>query len=428
MNKITFTLFYRNRLTRWHLTMIAVMFLFSCENDSYIPPFEKVEYNKFADQLFEKEVNLKEDIERNLHEFGIESWEELLSGKENEYKDFKSGIEKLDLFLKLVPKYTIHGITYHTIDPNGNPVLASGVIYYPKRIKPKGVILISPTLKTKGGCGTDMQLAYEAFPGLIGYVCIIPDGIGLGTTSHLPIAFMQHDNTVRISIDMQIATKEFLHNHYRYDMPQETFLLGYSLGGHGIWGVARYYQQHPELGFRTNHIFVGGGAYQPELAMETILKFDHTPYAVAPYIIWSFDQYENLGLDFTRIFKGKLLGGMPGLCNGDKSIIWTTSYLGTDVHEYMADDFLSNKEDPQKHLILEVLKKNTIPNDWKPGAKIHLYHSSNDSIVPTICGDRLNDYLKSVNANVTYHKLDQSHYDCFISMTLDFFNFLRTKK
>lgn len=416
-------------LTKWCFTMIVAMLLFSCEKDSYAPPFQEIVYDKFAGQLFEKEVNLKEDIQKTLHDvYGVESFEQLVAKRGYSDANLKSNIEKLNLFIKMAPKYNIHGITYHTIDPFGNPIVASGVIYYPKKMKPKGVILISPTLKTKGYAGTDIQLAYEAFPGLTGYVCIIPDGIGLGTTANLPLALMQHDNTVRITTDMQLATKEFLHNHYRYDMPRETFLLGYSLGGHGIWSIARHYQQHPELGFKANDIFVGGGTYQPEIAVEHILEFDHAEYAINPYIIWSFDQYGNLNLDFTQIFKGKLLEGIPELCNGEKSVIYTTSYIGTDVHEYMVEDFLRNKNNPQRLLLLEALKKNAVPNDWTPKAKIHLYHSANDSISPTICGDFLNNYLESVNANVTYHRLEQDHFECAISMALDAFNFFKAKK
>ena len=47
-------------------------------------------------------------------------------------------------------------------------------------MKPKGVILISPTLKTKGYAGTDIQLAYEAIPGLIANSPLIVNATPLG--------------------------------------------------------------------------------------------------------------------------------------------------------------------------------------------------------------------------------------------------------
>ncbi|MCI6160194.1 MAG: lipase family protein [Prevotella sp.] len=415
-------------LLRWCLTLAIAISLSSCEKESDEPPFQEVAYERFAGQLFEKEVVPEEDIQKALREFEIESLEQLVSNEDSPYAKFKREIERLFPYLKLMPQYNIHGIAYHTVDPNGNPVVASGVVYYPKRMKPKGVVLISPVFKTKGKCGTDIQLAYEAFPGLTGYVCIVPDGIGLGSTAHLPIAFMHHENMARICVDMLLAAKEFIHNRYRYDIPQETFLFGYSQGGSDIWAVARHCQQHPEVGFKASDIFVGGGAYQPDLAMESLLGHDNNNYAVTPYIIWSLNQYENLGLDFTKIFKGKLLEGMPGTCNGEKSVYWLTSYLGTNVHEYMEEDFLRYKENPQALLILEALKRHTIPNDWIPEAQVHLYHGAADSIIPTACGDQLNDYLQSVNAKVTYHKLEQNHFECAVSMALDFFNFLRKKK
>jgi len=58
--------------------------------------------------------------------------------------------------------------------------VASGLIYYPKKRKPKGVIIIYPFFKTKGMSGTDVRYSVEGLLiGLGDYVCMIPDGIGL---------------------------------------------------------------------------------------------------------------------------------------------------------------------------------------------------------------------------------------------------------
>ena len=92
-------------LTKWCFTMIVAMLLFSCEKDSYTPPFQEIVYDKFAGQLFEKEVNLKEDIQKTLHDvYGVESFEQLVAKRGYSDANLKSNIEKLNLFIKMAPK------------------------------------------------------------------------------------------------------------------------------------------------------------------------------------------------------------------------------------------------------------------------------------------------------------------------------------
>lgn len=413
-----------NPLFKLCIALTIAACLSSCEVNDDAPPFQEVEYEKFAGLMFEKEVDLKDCVQEYMRQNGINSLEDLSQKTGLDYKDFNSKLKKLKLYMKLAPKYNIHGIKYYTTDPNGNAVIASGVLYYPKKIRPKGVVLISPCPKTKGKCGTDVQMAYEAISCLTGYVCIVPDGIGLGNTAKLPIVFVQHENIAQISVDMQQASREFIHNRYHYDIPDDTYLYGYSLGASGIWAVARYYQQHPGVGFRAKEIFIGGGAYYPELMLENTLETCHSSFAVLPCIIWSTNHYNNLGLDFSKVFRGKLLEGMPELCNGERTIAEVTSYLGEDIREYFDEDFISNRENLQYLTVSDAFKRNSIPNDWTPQCMVHLYHSVNDEIAPPICSDRLYEYLKSVNAKVNYKKGDQPHTITGINMEIDFFYFL----
>ena len=48
--------------------------------------------------------------------------------------------KRLDMAAMRSRVYNAHVITYNTTDPNGRPVVASGVVYYPKTGKPRGVI------------------------------------------------------------------------------------------------------------------------------------------------------------------------------------------------------------------------------------------------------------------------------------------------
>ena len=66
----------------------------------------------------------------------------------------------------------------------------------------------------------------------------------------------------------------------------------------------------------------------------------------------------------------------------------------------------------------------SIPNDWVPEAKVHIYHASNDTYVPFGCSQRLVDYLRSVGANVDFVVTDNDHSDNCLVMGSDLAKFL----
>ena len=106
---------------------------------------------------------------------------------------------------------TAYGISYHTVSPQGEPVLASGVVYVPrKRINRNVIIEVSPLTRSKIDCATRDIMAAEIFPGMMGYVTIIPDLIGCGISDQMPIAYLQHDNVAQVSADMRSAVAQFL--------------------------------------------------------------------------------------------------------------------------------------------------------------------------------------------------------------------------
>ena len=102
------------------------------------------------------------------------------------------------------------------------------------------------------------------------------------------------------------------------------------------------------------------------------------------------------------------------------SVPQLTKMLGKEISSYINFDFFNNNNADYLRL-RKVLDNKTIPNDWVPKAKVHLYHSSNDTYVPTECGDELYKYLQSVNADVTYKKFDEGHVYTGILVALDAF-------
>ncbi len=101
-----------------------------------------------------------------------------------------------------------------------------------------------------------------------------------------------------------------------------------------------------------------------------------------------------------------------------------TSYIGTDLNDYFDEDFLQNEENQYRQLVMDALKKHSIPNDWRPDVKVRLYNCHKDLYVPSICGDKLYEYLKEINADVEYIHEDIAHEKMIIRMIMDFYKYL----
>lgn len=391
----------------FHILWVALpIFFASCQSDDAPAP-EPVVATVFVEQLEEKTISFDDVLDHEMANYGFTD------------EDLKAYSAQLQLLRMLTNRCTAHAISYRTVTPQGTPTVASGVVYVPKATNAiSGVVEISPINKSKGFCASKYMYTFEAVPSLLGYVTIIPDLIGCGTTSGLPISYMQHENVARVGADLRQAAEEFLSSRYNISLSKESKLFGYSLGGSGAWALARYYQQHPERGVNATEIFVGGGAYTPNKALDAFIASPQSDYAVMPNILYSMNYYENLNIDFSKVFKGELLDHYEEWCEGTIPVPDLTKMLGKNISAYINYDFFNNGNADYVKL-RNALDKNAIPNDWVPKAKIHLYHSSNDTYVPTECGDELYKYLKSVNADVTYKKYEEGHVDTGLLVGID---------
>ena len=137
--------------------------------------------------------------------------------------------------------FRIAALSYPTVDPNGIPVMASGLVFHPINKKSKGVIDFMPTahIDSEGG-GTDEMYPVEGLLILLGYTVIVPDLLGSGVSKDMPIPFLLVENTGRVSYDMRCAAAQYLWDEFRYVLPLETMILGYSLGGSAALATQKY--------------------------------------------------------------------------------------------------------------------------------------------------------------------------------------------
>lgn len=383
-----------HRYCRRLSTLAVLFFLVACsEKDETEPPFEP--------QVLEEVVGTQTVTLQEIVDFLYEDFDVPVE----QQADIEQNLAPLRMIACNMTAYTVR---YRTTAPDGSPVTASGVVYYPKRGVPRGVLEVMPINKSKRDCVSRNPLTIEAMVGCMGYICIIPDLIGCGATENMPITYMQHENSAVVAADLRRAADELIRITYGRQLPSTSYIGGYSLGGSIAWALARHYAKHPELGVTVEEIWCGGGAYDPSIAIEAFLTTRFSQYPLLPNIIYSMNYYDNLGLDFTKVFRGELLEHYQEWCTGDVPMGEVTSHLGYDMESYLKLDFFS-PENPDHERLMEVVKSKAVPNDWKPQAHVHLVHSREDTYVPRACSDHLYAYLQSVGADVEYTMMDEDH-------------------
>lgn len=338
-------------------------------------------------------------------------------------EDLEPYKRKINMAAMRARKYKAYTITYHTIDPHGHSVIASGVVYYPKTGTPRGVIEAIPYNKIKSNCASKQLANLEVLQGMAGFIVLVPDLIGCGSTESMVIPYLYLDNIAKVSADLRLAATELVRNVYGRAMPKWTMISGISLAASEAWALARYYHIHPELGVHVNQIWMAGGAFNPQLILDTQIRTRHAEYAFIPNALYSINHYDGLGLNFKELFRGELAQHYEEWCTGKISVMDLSERLGADLTQYLNIESF-NENNPSYQNIKKSIEKMIVPNDWVPTCKIHLYHGRYDTYVPFACSDELMHYLQSVGAKVDYVAPEDGHIETTIIMLTDLVEFL----
>lgn len=297
---------------------------------------------------------------------------------------------------------TAYTITYHTVDFYGNPIIASGVVYFPNDTRIRGVIEIAPIAfvqKTSGA--SDRVPSTEAMQSAFGYLTIIPDFIGYGVSQDTYHPFLEPDVTGRNAYDMRQASREFLRT-IGYELPRKTMIAGYSLGGSMAMAMVKYYE---ERGIPIECAGIGCGCYEPAEAFDAFARTGISTYCLLPTLIYSINKYHNLNLDFSKIFIGDLLEHhkewLDRANEHDQGFL--QDRLGTDLHNFLHPDFFTPERNSEFNKIYDVLKSMSHVNGWVPKTHMYLYHAEDDESVPFECAKYAYTEFERQGADISFY-------------------------
>ena len=385
------------------------LLMVSCEDDE--ERLEPLPYQVLDSIYSTTTISFDEALSAMIEEFGIS--EEQIDPHRQQAK----------LASMRSRRYNAHVVTYHTTDPHGQPVLASGVIYFPKSGKPLGVIEAISLNKNKYECPSKHLANIGLMQGMSGYIVIMSDQIGSGATESMLFPYLNNDNIAKVSADLRVAATELVRNIYGCSMPSWTLISGFSLAASGAWALARYYHLHPELGVKVNQIWMSGGAYRPMLVLKHQLQTLYADYAFIPNCLYSVNYYDHLGLNLQEAFRGELREHYEEWCTGYVPLADLSLLLGPDISQYLNLDFFNDDNADYQRLCASI-ERLGIPNDWVPTCPVHIYHGSEDTYVPIASSDELANYLQSVGADVDYVVTETDHWNNGILMGADLAKYL----
>jgi pimeloyl-ACP methyl ester carboxylesterase len=274
----------------------------------------------------------------------------------------------------ITPRYDVanHRLTYRTIDGQGRPITASGLVSVP--VKAAGAR--SPVMSYQHGtlfkdaqAPSNHAVASEAAVVMasVGYIVVAADYVGYGASFGAPHPYLVSAPSAAAVLDLLTAAQVWRREQNIADNGQ-LFLTGYSEGGYVTLAAHRAMQasNSPHLQQLVASV-AGAGPYHLGVAMTEQLRRVRQERPVVGALFHPA-VLEILGTSLRREARRLLV---RHLVPGNADVRLQTSFI--DRH-FEGDD--------------EALERLSNVHDWKPEAPVSLFHGRDDRTVPHASAER----------------------------------------
>lgn len=284
----------------------------------------------------------------------------------------------------------VYKVSYKTKFKNKD-VVASGVVCVPMTDSADPFPLLSfqngtNTLHSKApslNIDDEDFLLIQAVASM-GYIVVIPDYLGFGTSSEMFHPYLEKESTVQSILDMYKAVKEMASSKYlNLNLTKDTYLMGYSQGAWASMALHHEIETKYSAQYTLKGTAAGGGAYDLTTLINYIMG--QTSYPMPVYLGYLFNSYIQSGfVSFTYgdVFNTPFAGGIPSLYNGQRDNSYINGQLTDKINELFTQDFRTNFKTGEKYsTLLAALKANSV-EPWKTTKPVFMRHGSNDTYVP----------------------------------------------
>lgn len=285
-----------------------------------------------------------------------------------------------------------YSITYNTVDVNGNPTIASGMVCIPDISNCDSLPMVAylhGTVLEKDDVPSRNNfesIIGKLFSGL-GYVAVMPDYLGLGDNPGIH-PYVHGESEATASVDAIRAAKEFLAQETNFNFNNQIYITGYSQGGHAAMATHKYIQENDlydelpvvasapcsgpyNLSGSMADIFISGDYYSnPGYVVYTLLSFQSA--------------YGNLYQSYSNILRPPYDSIIPPMFDGTYSMSAVNNQLPNYIDSFMVDTVLANFRNDsvnQNHPLWQALNDNNNYN-WIPQRPMRMYYCTADEQVP----------------------------------------------
>ena len=242
-------------------------------------------------------------------------------------------------------------VNYNTVSWDSSLTTASGLMIVPKLPGCSFPIAVYAhgTILSKEQAPSRLQ-GIEPYIGLVmasaGYVCILPDYLGLGDGPGLHPYQHKHTEATAI-IDFIRATKEHLPS-LNFTHNNQLFITGYSQGGHAAMAAQEWIQNNLQSEMTVTASVPMSGAYSMSGVMADLMLSDsiYPEPAYLPYIVFGWNQIYNFFTEPSEILASPWDTILPPLFDGSQDFS-SVGQIAPDVPKTifrleMVDSFIAD--------------------------------------------------------------------------------------
>ncbi|GAA1588461.1 hypothetical protein GCM10009804_50670 [Kribbella hippodromi] len=308
---------------------------------------------------------------------------------------------------------TAYRVVYRTIDHDGRPTTASGIIVLPDGRR--GALTVAEYLHgtnpTKAAAAsvdpasTDrLVTALFAGQGLVG---VAPDylGLGVGPGRH---PYIDTKTETTASADLLLAARTFAARH-GVVLKRDVLVTGFSQGGRASIAFGRALSRGEVGPFRLGEIRAVAGPYDL-LRTELPAAFDGrllpaTASFYLAYLVTAWNRTVGLYDDPREAFQAPYASTVEGLFDGSHPGDEIVAGLPDSPEKLFTPAFIQRLKHPEGRLLRAIQSADTICRDWTPRVPVHLYSGTKDTDVVAANADACAASLRARGANVTVHSM-----------------------
>lgn len=281
----------------------------------------------------------------------------------------------------------IYKITYRTPYKNSE-ILASGVVVLPRTTDEVGMLCFNHgTIAANSQAPTQLMLnnqqwilfAAMASPG---FIAVIPDFIGFGSSSEIFHPYYVESLTATAIYDNLRAAAELARlQDKRFN--KKLFLSGYSQGGYATMATHKYIEQNPSQDFDLVASFPASGGYDVKAMQEYFFGLEtyDEPFFLA-YVALAYKNTFDWSQGMNEFFNEPYAGRIPNLFNNINTGAQINAQLTTNIADLVKKEFLEGIDSDNRYkFIVDAFKENSLV-DWAPSKRMIMYHGTADITVP----------------------------------------------